>query len=163
MTINDTQNKINTLFGATPSTTKTENSAALSTFEEEFQKQLASNSSTNSNPNKPAATELSESDAMVEEFKNTLGKKGALTFLQDYNADKIQKILDEKKAELMDKLGLNNDSTQPALTGDARSEALSTLDQMMSDFKKQLMEKLNADDKLSQQNTMLSTFLQKMS
>ena len=99
---------------------------------------------------------------MVEEFKNTLGKKGALTFLQDYNADKIQKILDEKKAELMDKLGLS-DSAQPSLTGDARSEALSTLDQMMSDFQKQLMEKLNADDKLSQQNTMLSTFLQKMS
>jgi len=162
MTINDTQNKINTLFGTTLSTTKSESSTALSPFEEEFQKQLASNSNTNSNPNKPAATEKSESDAMVEEFKNTLGKKGALTFLQDYNADKIQKILDEKKAELMDKLGLS-DSTQPSLTGDTRSEALSTLDQMMSDFQKQLMEKLNADDKLSQQNTMLSTFLQKMS
>ena len=99
---------------------------------------------------------------MVEEFKNTLGTKGALTFFQDYNNEKIEKMIEEKKAELMDKLGLG-ESAQPPLTGNARTEALATLDQMLSDFRKQLMDKLNAENKLDQQNSTLSTFLQKMS
>ena len=98
----------------------------------------------------------------MEEFKNTLGTKGALTFFQDYNNEKIEKMIEEKKAELMDKLGLG-ESAQPPLTGNARTEALATLDQMLSDFRKQLMDKLNAENKLDQQNSTLSTFLQKMS
>jgi hypothetical protein len=71
-------------------------------------------------------------------------------------------MIEEKKAELMDKLGLG-ESAQPPLTGNARTEALATLDQMLSDFRKQLMDKLNAENKLDQQNSTLSTFLQKMS
>jgi len=161
MTINDTQNKINQLFGTTLTTAKSESSSALSSFAEEFQKQLAVNSSTNTNPNKPAATETSESDALLEEFKNALGTKGALTFFQDFNNEKIEKMIEEKKAELEDKLGLSAD-TQPPLSGNARAEALTSLDQMLSDFRKQLMDKLNADDKIDQQNSMLNTFLQKM-
>lgn len=162
MTINDTQNKIGQLFSNTLTQTKNESSSALSSFAEEFHKQLAANSNTNTNPNKPAATETSESDAMVEEFKNTLGTKGALTFFQDYNNEKIEKMIEEKKAELEGKLGLSAD-TQPPLTGDARAEALTSLDQMLSDFRKQLMDKLNADNKIDQQNSTLNTFLQKMS
>ena len=158
MTINDTQTKINALFGTTLSTIKKESSTALSTFAEEFQKQLA----TKTDINAPAATEQSESDAMVEEFKNTLGTKGALTFFQDYNNDKIEKMIEEKKAELEGKLGLSAD-TQPPLIGNAKTEALASLDQMMSVFRKQLMEKLNGDRKIDQQNSMLNTFLQKMS
>jgi len=161
MTINDTENKISQLYGNMLSTLKKEDSSKLTSFAEEFHKQLAENSSTNTNPNKPAATEASESDAMVEEFKNTLGTKGALTFFQDYNNEKIEKMIEEKKAELEGKLGLSAD-TQPPLTGEARTEALATLDQMLSDFRKQLMEKLNAENKLDQQNSILNTFLQKM-
>ena len=161
MTINDTQNKINQLFGTTLPTAKSESPPALSTFAEEFQKQLPANSSTNTNPNKPAATETSESDALLEEFKNALGTKGALTFFQDFNNEKIEKMIEEKKAELEDKLGLSAD-TQPPLSGNERAEALTSLDQMLSDFRKQLMDKLNADDKIDQQNSMLNTFLQKM-
>lgn len=157
MTINDTQNKIGQLFGNTLTTLKTESSSALSSFAKELQSQLA----VKTNMNQTAAKETSESDAMVEEFKNTLGTKGSLAFFQDYNNEKIEKMIEEKKAELMDKLGLG-DSTQPPLTGDARTEALASLDQMMSDFRKQLMDKLNADNKIDQQNSMLNTFLQKM-
>lgn len=157
MTIGDTQNKTNALFGTTLSTIKKESSEAVSTFAEELKKQLA----TKTNTNTSATTEQSESDAMVEEFKNTLGTKGALTFFQDYNNEKIEKMIEEKKAELEGKLGLSAE-TQPPLTGDARTEALATLDQMMSDFRKQLMDKLNADSKIDQQNSMLNTFLQKM-
>jgi len=161
MTIKDTENKIGQLFSNTLNITKKENASDLvSFFAEEFHRQLASIS--NTNPNKPATTETSESDTMVEEFKNTLGTKGALTFFQDYNNEKIEKMIEEKKAELMDKLGLG-ESAQPPLTGNARTEALATLDQMLSDFRKQLMDKLNAENKLDQQNSTLSTFLQKMS
>lgn len=161
MTINDTQKKIGQLFGNTFTSTKKEDSSGVASFADEFHRQLAENSSTNTNPNKPAVTETSESDAMVEEFKNSLGTKGALTFFQDYNNEKIEKIIEEKKAELEGKLGLSAD-TQPPLTGDARTEALATLDQMLSDFRKQLMDKLNAENKLDQQNSTLSTFLQKI-
>mgnify|MGYP000367193496 CR=1 FL=1 len=101
MTIKDTENKIGQLFSNTLNITKKENASDLvSSFAEEFHRQLASIS--NTNPNKPAATETSESDTMVEEFKNTLGTKGALTFFQDYNNEKIEKMIEEKKAELME-------------------------------------------------------------
>ncbi len=157
MTISDTQNKMSQLFSSTLSTLKDDSSSTTSSFAEEFQKQIA----TKTTLNQSAVSEPSESDAMVEEFKSTLGTKGALTFFQDFNNEKIKKIIEEKKAELMDKLGLG-ESTQPPLTGDARAEALVSLDQMLSDFRKQLMDKLNADTKIDQQNSMLNTFLQKM-
>lgn len=157
MTISDTQNKMSQLFSSTLSTLKDDSSSTTSSFAEEFQKQIA----TKTTINQSAVSEPSESDAMVEEFKSTLGTKGALTFFQDFNNEKIKKIIEEKKAELMDKLGLG-ESTQPPLTGDARAEALVSLDQMLSDFRKQLMDKLNADTKIDQQNSMLNTFLQKM-
>ena len=161
MTIDENRMHIGPIFTAASSALKKE-SSELSAFADELEKQLASNNSTNTNPNKPEVTETSESDAMVEEFKNALGTKGALTFFQDYNNEKIEKIIEEKKAELEGKLGLSADS-QPPLTGEARAEALATLDQMLSDFRKQLMDKLNADNKLEQQNSILNTFLQKMS
>jgi len=162
MTIDESKNKISQMFASAVTTIKKE-SSELSNFADELKKQLAVNTTTtNTDPNKPAATEASESDAMVEEFKKTLGTKGALTFFQDYNNEKIEKMIEEKKAELMDKLGLG-ETTQPPLAGDERAQALVSLDQMMSDFRKQLMDKLNADNKIDQQNTMLNTFLQKMS
>ena len=161
MTIDESKTKISQMFTNAFSTIKKEN-AEFSTFADELKQQLAIHStSTNTNPNLPVQTETSESDAMVEEFKNTLGTKGALTFFQDYNNEKIEKMIEEKKQELMDKLGLG-DATQPPLSGNDRADALVSLDQMMSDFRKQLQEKLTADDKINQQNTMLNTFLQKM-
>ncbi|WP_263831951.1 hypothetical protein [Sulfurospirillum oryzae] len=157
MTISDAQNKISQSLNSTLTTLKNEGTSALSSFAKELQSQLG----VKTNINQPEVIAPSESDTMVEEFKNTLGTKGALTFFQDYNNEKIEKMIEEKKAELEGKLGLSAD-TQPPLTGNARTEALATLDQMMSDFRKQLMDKLNADTKIDQQNSMLTTFLQKM-
>lgn len=157
MTISDAQNKISQLFNSTLTTLKNEDTSALSSFAKELQSHLG----VKININQPEITQPSESDTMVEEFKNTLGTKGALTFFQDYNNEKIEKMIEEKKAELMDKLGLN-EGAQPPLIGNARTEALASLDQMLSDFRKQLMDKLNADTKIDQQNSMLNTFLQKM-
>lgn len=160
MTVDENRMHIGQIFTDASTMLKKE-SSELSSFADEFKKQLAINASTNTDPNKPAVTPPSESDTMVEEFKNALGTKGALNFFQDYNNEKIEKIIEEKKAELMDKLGLG-ETTQPPLTGNERAQALVSLDQMLSDFRKQLMDKLNADNKIDQQNTMLNTFLQKM-
>ncbi|QIR76550.1 hypothetical protein FA592_10075 [Sulfurospirillum diekertiae] len=157
MTISDAKNNLSQLFSSTQSVLKDDSASTTSSFAEEFQKQIA----TKTTMNQSAITEPSESDAMVEEFKKTLGSKGALTFFQDYNNEKIEKMIEEKKAELEDKLGLSADA-QPPLTGNARAEALASLDQMLSDFRKQLMDKLNTDTKIDQQNSMLNTFLQKM-
>ncbi|ARU47779.1 hypothetical protein [Sulfurospirillum diekertiae] len=157
MTISDAKNNLSQLFSSTHTVIKDDSSSTTSSFAEEFQKHIA----TKTSMNQSAITEPSESDAMVEEFKNALGSKGALTFFQDYNNEKIEKMIEEKKAELEGKLGLSAD-TQPPLTGNARTEALASLDQMLSDFRKQLMDKLNADTKIDQQNSMLNTFLQKM-
>ena len=71
-------------------------------------------------------------------------------------------MIEEKKAELMDKLGLSSDS-QPALTGTDRETALANLNDMLDAFKKQLQEKMKAEDQLQQQANSLSTFLQKLS
>ena len=160
MTIDENRMHIGQIFTDTSAALK-KGSSELSDFADVLEQQLVSNNSTNTNPNKPAASIPSESDTMVEEFKNTLGSKGALAFFQDYNNEKIEKIIEEKKAELMDKLGLG-EGTQPPLAGDERAQALASLDQMLSDFRKQLMEKLNADKKIDQQSTMLNTFLQKV-
>lgn len=157
MTISDAKNNLSQLFSSTHTVIKDDSSSTTSSFAEEFQKHIA----TKTSMNQSAIAEPSESDAMVEEFKNALGSKGALTFFQDYNNEKIEKMIEEKKAELEGKLGLSAD-TQPPLTGNARTEALASLDQMLSDFRKQLMDKLNADTKIDQQNSMLNTFLQKM-
>ena len=114
-----------------------------------------------SKSNTTTASSTKNSDAL-ESFKEDLKSKGALQFYQDYNQEKIDKMIEEKKAELMDKLGLSSDS-QPALTGSDRETALANLNDMLDAFKKQLQEKMKAEDQLQQQANSLSTFLQKLS
>ena len=114
-----------------------------------------------SKSNTTTASSTKNSDAL-ESFKESLKSKGALQFYQDYNQEKIDKMIEEKKAELMDKLGLSSDS-QPALTGTDRETALANLNDMLDAFKKQLQEKMRAEDQLQQQANSLSTFLQKLS
>ncbi|MCR1810832.1 MULTISPECIES: hypothetical protein [Sulfurospirillum] len=104
-------------------------------------------------------SETTQRDPAVETFLEDLKTKGALAFYQDYNFEKIEKLIEEKKAELTEKLGLG-ESTQPPLTGKAREDALTSLDDMLDAYRKQLQEKMQAEDKLDQQNTMLGTFLQ---
>ncbi len=104
----------------------------------------------------------SENDEALQSFLDDLKSKGALAFYQDYNFEKIQKLIDEKKAELTESLGLN-DTSSTALSGDARQQALSNLDDMLDAFRKQLQEKMQAQDEQNKQNTVLSTFLQNLS
>lgn len=109
-----------------------------------------------------ASTETTEQDAAMAAFKEALSSKGALQFYQDYNNEKIEKMIEAKKAELTEKLGLGDDA-QPPLVGQDRENALASLDQMMSDYRKELMEKLSANNEQSKTNEILSTFLQELS
>ena len=152
------QNTITESLSSTASSIKKKLQEEGSSFLSEFQAALESAAK----PSTSSSTQsTSSSDSNVQAFLDDLKEKGALAFYQEYNFDKIEKIIEEKKQELMDKLGLSPDS-QPPLTGKDRQDALTSLDQMLDDFRKQLQEKMQAKDTLDQKNTTLSTFLQKL-
>jgi hypothetical protein len=129
-------------------------------FAETLKAQIAA-VATSSTASLEKASMQSDADAAKQAFLDDLTSKGALAFYQDYNFEKIEKMIEEKKAELTDQLGLS-DTAQPPLTGDARQEALSNLEDMLDAFRKQLQEKMQAKDQLDKQNTILSTFLQEL-
>ena len=154
MTIN--QNTVNTAL--LNSQIQIKSADTTNTFANLLQGAIVESSKSNTTT---TASSTKNSDAL-ESFKESLKSKGALQFYQDYNQEKIDKMIEEKKAELMDKLGLSSDS-QPALTGTDRETALANLNDMLDAFKKQLQEKMRAEDQLQQQANSLSTFLQKLS
>lgn len=159
MTIDESKTKINQSLLNTLSKVTTKSSD----IEDSFAALLANqfHVSTKVDPTAESTASTTESDAAIEAFKEDLFSKGALQFYQDYNFEKIEKMIEEKKAELEDKLGLSADS-QPPLVGEEREAALANLNDMLDAFRKQLQEKMEAEDKLEQQNTMLSTFLQEL-
>ena len=83
---------------------------------------------------------------------------GALGFYQSYNLEKIEAMMEKKKAELMESLGLS-ESTQPPLSAQERKTALETLDDLLADYRKELLEKMQAEDKLEKNNAVLSSIL----
>jgi len=99
-----------------------------------------------------------QSDAALESFKRELSSMGALGFLQSYNLEKIETMMEKKKAELMESLGLS-ENTQPPLLAQERKTALETLDDLMADYRKELLEKMQAEDKIEKNNTVLSAIL----
>lgn len=130
-------------------------------FADTLQAQIASSMAANKNDTSSKALTQNETDTALQAFLDDLKAKGALAFYQEYNFDKIEKMIEEKKAELTEKLGLS-DTAEPPLTGDERQQALSNLDDMLDAFRKQLLEKMQAQDQLEKQNTILSSFLQKL-
>ncbi|MBV5278373.1 MAG: hypothetical protein J0647_04975 [Campylobacteraceae bacterium] len=124
-------------------------------FETELQRQLIDNLKSQQE------TTNVQTDAAVEDFKRELSSRGALTFLQEQNFEKIETLLEKKKQELMDSLGLG-DSTQPPLAGEEKKTALQTLDSMLSDYKKQLLEEIQTSNKTKTNNTTLSSLLQNL-
>ena len=59
----------------------------------------------------------------------------------------------------MEALGLS-DKTQPPLSAQERTTALQTLEDLLADYKKELLEKTQAEAKLEKNNTTLSSVLQ---
>ncbi|MDD2384005.1 MAG: hypothetical protein PHN18_07435 [Sulfurospirillaceae bacterium] len=150
MTIN-TDAQINQTLLNTLSTTK-EVTPTIN-FETELQRQLIDNLKSQQDP-----TQI-QSDASVEEFKRQLASMGASNYLQEQNMKKIEELIEKKKEELMDSLGLS-DKTQPPLSEEAKKTALTTLDTLLSDYKKQLMEQMQASSKTGSTTTTLASLLQ---
>ncbi len=122
-------------------------------FETELQRQLIENLQAQKEE------ETIKSDASVEAFKRELSSMGAINFLHTLNAEKMEALMEKKKAELMDALGLS-EATQPPLSGEERKNALQTLEALLSDFQKELIEKTKAEEALKKDNLMLSSLLQ---
>lgn len=154
MTINTNALLNQTMLNTTSSTPTT---AKTTDFQTEFQRQLIDNLKAKED----VAT--TKSDASVEEFKRQLASMGAANYLQEQNAKKIEDLIAKKKEELMDQLGLGSDA-KPPLSGVEQKTALETLDKLLSDYKKQLLEQMQTNNKtnLGTNTATLSALLEKI-
>lgn len=99
--------------------------------------------------------------AQVKDFTQKLTSVGALAFYQNFNQEKIEKLVEEKREELMRKLGLD-ENKQPPLEGKEKQDALSSLEELLRNYQKEVQKiALNQRNK-EEQNTMLSSFLMAM-
>ncbi|NCD12590.1 MAG: hypothetical protein EOL93_08550 [Epsilonproteobacteria bacterium] len=157
MSLDESKIRVNTFLQQSFDAIATKNKEASNAFASILDEAIIIKQS--SSPNSQTSETLASSqDEAVEAFKEALRTKGALQFYQDYNFEKIEKMIEEKKAELMDKLGLGEDA-QPPLVGEERTNALASLDEMLDAYRKQLQEKMQAEDELKQQTSTLTTFL----
>lgn len=153
MTLNADALLNQTMLNALSSVPKAVTSAA--NFQTELQRQLIDNLKSKED------TTTIKTDAAVEDFKRQLTSMGAANYLQEQNTQKIETLLEKKKEELIDALGLGNE-TQPPLSGEVRKTALQTLDELLSDYKKQLMTQMQASSQAGTNTTTLSALLEKM-
>lgn len=123
-------------------------------FQTELQRQLIDNLKSKEE------AKVVKTDAAVEDFKRQLTSMGAASYLQEQNTKKIEELMEKKKQELMDALGLGNDA-KPPLSGEERKTALQTLDELLSDYKKQLLEQMQASNKAGKNTSTLSSLLEK--
>lgn len=159
MTVNESKIRVNTFLQQTLNAIASKNEEAGSAFASILESEINVKQKSSSNETPIETLASSSQDEALEAFKEALRTKGALQFYQDYNFEKIEKMIEEKKAELMDKLGLG-ENAQPPLVGDERASALASLEDMLDAYRKQLQEKMQAEDELKQQTSTLSTFLQ---
>jgi hypothetical protein len=73
--------------------------------------------------------QANEDDYALQKFKDDLTTKGAAKFLHDFNSEKIEKMVEKYKAELLKEMEKN-----PDLNLD--------IEKMVSDYRKQLLERL---------------------
>ena len=158
MTVNESKIRVNTFLQQTLNAIASKNEEAGSAFASILESEINVKQKSSSNETPIETLASSSQDEALEAFNEALRTKGALKFYQDYNFEKIEKIIEEKKAELMDKLGLSEDAQTP-LVGEERANALASLDEMLDAYRKQLQEKMQAEDELKQQTSTLTTFL----
>ena len=82
---------------------------------------------------------LNASDSELQQFKTDLIKKGAAQFLKDLNQEKIDALVEEYRQKLLKEKESNPD--QPM-----------DINQMVSDFKKELMKEMMEAQKADQQS-----------
>lgn len=83
--------------------------------------------------------EISANDTELQQFKDDLIKKGAAQFLKDLNQEKIDALVEEYRQKLLKEKENNPD--QPM-----------DINQMVSDFKKELLKEMMEAQKAEQQN-----------
>lgn len=85
-------------------------------------------------------------DLELEAFRQKLAEGGGTgSSIQRLNLEKIEKIIEEKKQELLEKYGLT-EGAKPPLSGEAYAKAAKSMNEELSDFIKQLMEQLALKD-----------------
>ncbi len=122
--------------------------AKVTEFASELEKQLI-------NTIKP---EEPKRDPAVVDFLEKLTSYGAASYLQQLNFEKIEKLLEEKREELKKSLGLDENSIPP-LEGTDRKNALASLEDMMSAYAKELMERMEAKAELEERKKSPIAFL----
>ena len=114
--------------------------AKITEFASELEKQLI-------NTIKTQKPEEPKRDEEVVAFLEQLTSYGAVSYVQQLNLEKIEKLLEEKREQLKESLGLG-EGTNPPLEGSARDNALASLEDIMSDYAKELMQRLEAKAEL---------------
>lgn len=94
----------------------------------------------------------------VEAFKQNLTSMGATQFFYNFNMEKIEKLLEEKRDSLEKTLGLDDEALVP-LQGEKRDEALKSLDTMLESYAKQLREQMEALSMLESGESPLESLL----
>jgi len=94
-------------------------------------------------------------------FLSDLKKYGGAAFYMVQNQQKIEELLEKKKAELEEKYGINS---EPPLDPKARAEALKNIQDELEEYKKALQEEMKKEKEAEEghkQNSKLSELLQK--
>jgi polyribonucleotide nucleotidyltransferase len=108
--------------------------AAMQNYEttqgrKEYQAPFANGFEAIYNKAKEQEIEAEETDNAVTQFVKDLRTKGAAKFLSNLNKEKIEKLVEEYRAKLIENMG---DSP----------EAMQEIEKMVKDFKKKLMEEM---------------------
>ncbi len=129
--------------------------AKITEFASELEKQLI-------NTIKTQKPEEPKRDEEVVAFLEQLTSQGAVSYIQQLNLEKIEKLLEEKREKLKESLGLH-ENANPPLEGKARENALASLEEMMSAYAKELNERMAAkselEDNQEKTNSPLSSLL----
>lgn len=122
------------------------------TENEEFASLLEKTKDISSN----ATVSKSVTDSDVENFLDQLTSMGASAFWINFNLEKIQDKIEQKREELMEKLGLDEENVNE-MTSEEKTEALDNLEEMLNSYIKELMEQMEAKKELDSYEKGVST------
>lgn len=88
--------------------------------------------------------EVNASDDELSQFRENLIAKGSALFLKELNEEKIEALVEEYRQKLLEEQAANPDKPMD-------------INQMVSDFKKELLEKLMETQKMDRENTQTQT------
>ncbi|MDD3325054.1 MAG: hypothetical protein PHN38_08070 [Sulfurospirillaceae bacterium] len=102
--------------------------------------------------------EKTKTTKYIDSFKDELTTLGASAFVQKLNLEKIEKLIEDKRSELVKSLGLD-ENTNPPLSEEDRKTALATLEKMLSEYAKELQARMQIKNLQTKNNEILSSVL----